>query len=164
MSTPERKIEADETDPAGEALFRRILFATDLTPSSENAFAEALRIAKGCGAFMTILHAYNPGSIAGVGFVPAHLYDEWDQKIREGISENLKRWIDRAANEDVSAMPLIVAGFPDQAILETAHRQGADLIVLGTHGRTGVPRLFLGSVASRVVAESDCPVLTVRPA
>jgi len=52
----------------------------------------------------------------------------------------------------------------DEAIVEAVRQQGADLIVMGTHGRVGAARLFLGSVASRVIATAPCPVMTVRSA
>ena len=56
----------------------------------------------------------------------------------------------------------VVAGHPADAIVREARERGADLIVMGTHGRTGLAKLFLGSVASRVVTAAHCPVLTVR--
>ena len=57
---------------------------------------------------------------------------------------------------------LILTGFADEAIIEAARQEGADLIVMGTHGRRGASRLFLGSVASRVISTASCPVMTVR--
>jgi nucleotide-binding universal stress UspA family protein len=62
----------------------------------------------------------------------------------------------------VNAEALILSGSPQEAIEEAAKAIGAELIVVGTHGRTGVPRFFLGSVAARVVSTAPCPVLTVR--
>ena len=58
--------------------------------------------------------------------------------------------------------PLLRKGIPEDAIVEAANREEVDLIVMGTHGRHGAARLFLGSVAERVVATASCSVLTVR--
>jgi nucleotide-binding universal stress UspA family protein len=62
----------------------------------------------------------------------------------------------------VRSKTLLLHGLADQQIIRAARSAKADLIVIGTHGRTGLARLFLGSVASRVLAGARCPVLTVR--
>jgi nucleotide-binding universal stress UspA family protein len=67
-----------------------------------------------------------------------------------------------ARNAGVKATSTIVEGAPDDSIARTVRARRADLIVMGTHGRTGFSRLLLGSVASRVISASPCPVLTVR--
>jgi nucleotide-binding universal stress UspA family protein len=68
----------------------------------------------------------------------------------------------RVRGERVRVRTMLVEGLPADEILRAARRARADLIVMGTHGRTGVSRVFMGSVAERVVRESRCPVLTVR--
>jgi nucleotide-binding universal stress UspA family protein len=60
------------------------------------------------------------------------------------------------------AKPLVLAGAADEAITEAAKDNDADLVIMGTHGRKGVSRLFLGSVASRVIATAPCPVMTIH--
>jgi nucleotide-binding universal stress UspA family protein len=66
------------------------------------------------------------------------------------------------ALKGVDIRPLAVRGAPEQAIIDAAAREKADVIVMGTHGRRGAARLLLGSVAARVVATAPCPVLTIR--
>ena len=68
----------------------------------------------------------------------------------------------RAKQLEIPASDVLVEGAAAEAIVEAAHERGAALIVMGTHGRTGVRKMFLGSVAERVVATAPCPVLTVR--
>ena len=70
--------------------------------------------------------------------------------------------MDKAKSAKVRAKGVLLEGVAHDQIVRAAKRQKADLLVLGTHGRTGVARFFLGSVAGRVVASAPCPVLTVR--
>jgi len=68
----------------------------------------------------------------------------------------------KAKKAGVRAKSILLEGVPHEQIAGTARRQRADLVVMGTHGRTGLAKLFLGSVAGRVVAIAQCPVMTVR--
>ena len=70
----------------------------------------------------------------------------------------------RPGTEGVEAKALVLSGTPDEAITEAAKKEGADLVIVGTHGRKGVSKFFLGSVASRVITTAPCPVLTVHAA
>jgi nucleotide-binding universal stress UspA family protein len=142
---------------------RRILVATDLTPASLPAFREAVRIALGNGADLILAHAYEiPG--AGSVLVAPETYDEIDQKIRTDAEQRLSALVLEARQQGVGARTLLLYGDPYEAIENAAAEQDVDLVIMGTHGRTGVSRFFLGSVASRLIATSPCPVLTVREA
>jgi universal stress protein A len=81
---------------------------------------------------------------------------------RRSAKRRLAATLARAKRERVRAQAIFAEGLPADEILRAARRARADLIVMGTHGRTGVSRVFMGSVAERVVRESRCPVLTVR--
>jgi nucleotide-binding universal stress UspA family protein len=144
--------------------YRRILVATDFSPASAPAFDEALRLAKGSRAQLLVAHAYQEHDLPAIGFAATTAFDEWDRESRERALGQLELLLARARREGIDAHPLLLAGFPDEAIVESARQQGADLIVVGTHGRRGAARLFLGSVAARVVASAACPVMTVRGA
>jgi nucleotide-binding universal stress UspA family protein len=139
-----------------------ILFATDLSPASERAFEEARRFARDFGAELVIAHAYDPASVLALGYIPAHAYLDWEDEFRDSLSAKLDPLVALARQEGIDARSSVLAGPPDQAIIEAAEREAAGLIVMGTHGRTGASRLFLGSVASRVIAAAPCPVTTVR--
>ena len=78
--------------------------------------------------------------------------------------EQLRRWEATARGEGLAAKALLRTGVPHEAIVEAAREEGADLVVIGTHGRGGVDRLLLGSVADRVIRLASCPVLAVRQA
>ena len=144
--------------------FKRIIVATDFTPASEPAFKEALGLAKENGAELMIAHAYQPPSVVEAQSISAGVYEEWDQNIRAEVKGWLQELVDTAAKEGVKAEPLILTGAPYEAIAEAAKTNQADLVVLGTHGRTGASRFFLGSVAARVISTAPCPVMTVRAA
>ena len=142
--------------------FKRILVATDLSPASEPAFKEAIELAKENGAELMIAHAYQPPSVAEAQSISAGVYEEWDQNIQAEVKGQLQELVDRAAKEGVKAEALVLTGAAYEAIAEAARLNDADLVVLGTHGRKGLSRFFLGSVAARVISTAPCPVLTVR--
>ena len=143
-------------------LFTRILFPTDFSTGAAPAFETAIRIAKECGASLLLCHAYELTRLAETGYITASAYDEYEGAIRERAEDQLRKLAEEAKRAGVDAETVVVCGCPDQAIVDVAARRGADLIVVGTHGRRGAARLFLGSVASRVIATAPCPVLTVR--
>ena len=144
--------------------FKRIILATDLSPASEPALKEAIGLAKENGAQLLIAHAYQPPSVVGAQSISAGVYEEWDQTIRAEVKGRLQKLVENAAKEGVKAEPLVLTGAPYEAIAEAARSNDADLVVLGTHGRKGVSRFFLGSVAARVISTAPCPVMTVRAA
>jgi nucleotide-binding universal stress UspA family protein len=81
---------------------------------------------------------------------------------RAWAQKQMNRLLARARKAGVRARGQLLDGVAHEAIVRAARRQGVDRLVMGTHGRTGVARLFLGSVAARVTATAPCPVLTVR--
>jgi nucleotide-binding universal stress UspA family protein len=144
--------------------FHRILVATDFTLASESALAEAIAMAKGDGTELLIAHAYQPPSAPQAEAVAPGVYDEWVRNLRERVEEKLQPLVQKARNEGIPAEALVLSGTPDEAITEAAAQEGADLVIVGTHGRKGVSRFFLGSVASRVISTAPCPVLTIHAA
>jgi len=121
-------------------------------------------MAKQDGAQLLIAHAYQEPRLVELSHAPAAVYAEWDQKLREAVERKLRPLLEYARKEGVDAEGLILRGFADEAIIEAAKERSADLIVMGTHGRRGAARFFLGSVAARVVSTAPCPVMTVRSA
>jgi nucleotide-binding universal stress UspA family protein len=78
------------------------------------------------------------------------------------VTEEFERWAARAGEHGVTARTVLRTGSPYQEIVGVATDEHADLVIMGTHGRGGVSRLLLGSVADRVIRFAPCPVLTVR--
>jgi len=142
--------------------FRRILVATDFAESAERALACAVQLARRHGAELVLVHVYMD--------LPA--YPEITAGQVEAIYEEQRAWIEaalerraRAARgEGLLARAVLRTGPAASTIAETAKDEGADLLVVGTHGRSGLDRLILGSVAERVVRLASCPVLVVKSA
>jgi nucleotide-binding universal stress UspA family protein len=93
---------------------------------------------------------------------PADLYAKWDAQARTSAQRQLERLVRRARRAGVRATILLTNGPVADRIISIARRTKADVIVMGTHGRTGLARVFVGSVAGRVVATASRPVLTIR--
>jgi nucleotide-binding universal stress UspA family protein len=135
---------------------RTILVPTDFSDHSQAAFRLACSLAHDYGASIYLLHVTEP--VAG-------LYNEGIViPAPEALEAQLRDKLDQI-QADKPAIPLerrLVSGLAADAILETARQIGADLIVLGTHGRTGLGRFLMGSVAEVVLRKATCPVLTVK--
>jgi nucleotide-binding universal stress UspA family protein len=146
-------------------VFRRIVHATDFSSASRPAMAKALALARQNRAALWIVHALPPLIMAAatdVAYLPAGTYEALDRGARQDARKRLDALARRAKQAGVRATPLVLDGTPAEQIPRLARRVRADLLVLGTHGRSGLPKAFLGSVAERVVRLAPCPVLTVR--
>jgi universal stress protein A len=147
-------------------LLRKILVPTDFSPTSTRALAEAQVFAAAFGASIDLLYVWSapalvaPESvITGVGINEQPLL-EW---IRLSATEHLAKFEADARQAGIAVhSSLCEAGDPATTIVERATSGGYDLLVLGTHGRTGLSHLIMGSVAEKVVRRAPCPVLTVR--
>jgi nucleotide-binding universal stress UspA family protein len=148
------------------AAIRSIFHPTDFSPASRPAFRQAVELAKALRAQLALVHILSPVVIPIMGtetYIPAATYDEIERTARDVAARHLKRLAGRARQAGVRTSARVIEGLPiAERIVRAARAQRADVIVMGTHGRTGVTRLMLGSVASRVVATAACPVLTVR--
>ncbi len=143
--------------------FRRILHPTDFSRASGAAFARAMALAKADRAELLVVHVLTPAlPMVGDGYVSPKVYEEMEASARAAGKKHLDRLVAKAKRAGVRARGVLLEGVPHERIVRAARAQRADLVVMGTHGRTGLARFFLGSVAERVVAMAGCPVLTVR--
>jgi nucleotide-binding universal stress UspA family protein len=143
--------------------FRRILYASDFSPASRPAFRRALDLARANRGTLTVAHVYSTiVPLMGEGLATAQVYQRWIDDVRAEAERRLNGLVAQAKKGVVRVKGLLLEGVPHDRILRAARSTRADLIVLGTHGRTGLGRVILGSVAARVVALATCPVLTVR--
>ena len=146
------------------AVFSRILVAIDDSPQAASALDLALELAKAVSGSIVLVHAIDPGAIAsaandaGAASVMEIELDELEASGKELLEATTARV--RAAGLQVDAT--LRDGVPSAVILDTASRSDCDLIVMGTHGRHGVARVFLGSCAETVLRESQVPVLVKR--
>ncbi len=143
--------------------FRRILHPTDFSSASTAAFKRAVAMAKKDRSELVLLHVLAPPMpLAGEGYIPPNVYEDLEASAQRYAQKRLATLKDRAKTAGVRASTVIREGVADEQIVRAARAKKADVIVIGTHGRTGLAKLFLGSVASRVVTAAHCPVLTVR--
>jgi nucleotide-binding universal stress UspA family protein len=142
---------------------RRILHPTDFSSASRPAFERALGLARDSRAELIILHVLAPViPVVGEGYIPPQTYEAIDTAARKSAQKKLDALVARARKAGVRARALLLEGTAHERIASAAKAQRVDLIVMGTHGRSGLARLFIGSVASRVVSAAPCPVMTVR--
>jgi nucleotide-binding universal stress UspA family protein len=141
------------------------MFASDFSPASRPAFRKALELTKANRAVLTIAHVRVPVTVTSVGeptYINARLWEQADAASRRASQAQLDRLVSTARKAGVRADGLLLEGVPARRVVDAARARRADVLVLGTHGRTGLRGVLLGSVAARVVATASCPVLTVR--
>jgi nucleotide-binding universal stress UspA family protein len=142
---------------------RRIIHASDFSKASRAAFGKAVNLAKAYRAELLVVHVLSVvPPFLGEGYVPPNVWEEVEAGARVGAERQLNRLVAKGRRAGVRIKSLVVLGSPYEDIVRAAKRTGADLLVLGTHGRTGLTKVLLGSVAERVLRTASCPVLTVR--
>ena len=142
---------------------KRILVPIDFSPNSLTALESAVEFAKRFKAGLTVLFVIEPIYYAVPDFVgaPGALSALIEEQMRTG-RDQLLALQRRYAKRRIKLRTLMRTGTPYQEIVATAKSFKADLIIMATHGRTGVTHLLLGSVAERVVRSASCPVLTLH--
>jgi nucleotide-binding universal stress UspA family protein len=133
---------------------KKILYPTDFSSYSNQAYFHAIALADKHNASLTILFVYNPDGTT----TPGSQGDELaDRRYWQGQLEQI-----RPVDARIPVTHVLLEGDPAAEIVRYGRDAGVDLIVLGTHGRTGVERLVLGSVAERVLRDASCSVLVVK--
>jgi len=143
--------------------FRKILITTDMSDFSLAAMEYAASFGLLYTARLYLLHVLERPS----GGHKRHGRDA-DRRAEEELAEQegareLKRFVERTVGADIPLVPVVKTGSPAAVIKRFAEEEGMDLIVMATHGRTGLRYILMGSVAERVVRISSVPVLTVKP-
>jgi nucleotide-binding universal stress UspA family protein len=158
---------------------QHILVPTDFSAYADQALDYAIDLAQALQARLILLHIIDTtplgvvegatgapiapkttplGLVEGVAKFPPSYWQELETAIEQRMDESLKRLHDAGLQGET----VIVHGVPFQGIIDTAKEQGVDLIIMGTHGRTGLPHVLMGSVAENVVRLAPCPVLVLR--
>jgi nucleotide-binding universal stress UspA family protein len=139
---------------------KKILFATDFSPASEAALPYAFSLADRYRSNLYFAHVI---SLQYPDFPPPEERAAEVEQARERTERELKRLLEAARQRGISCQPLIGEGTVWNVLSEMIHKNGIALAVVGTHGRRGLQKLRLGSVAEEVLRMAPCPVLTVGP-
>jgi nucleotide-binding universal stress UspA family protein len=120
-------------------------------------------MAKAERAELLLVHVMTPViPLMDDGYISPTIYDDMERSMRAHGQKQIDKLVAKAKTAGVRARGLLLEGTAADRIVRAARSHRADVIVIGTHGRTGLARVFLGSVAARVVGTAPCPVLTVR--
>ena len=161
MATPVRR--RGNGEAAKWTGYHRILWPTDFSPLTKAALPHAVGLAAEIGAELILLHvlpslaAYTAPELAGA------LSVSLQRKARAAAQKELHRLERQVTAPNVRRHTVLTEGVPFLQILREANRLRCDLIVLATHGRTGLVHAIMGSVAENVVRRARCPVLTIHP-
>ncbi len=143
---------------------KRILVAMDRSKYSEKAFNQAISMAKICKSTLFVISVINLYPEVNEIELPLEGPLEGKEKVFEGTMEFLEGVKDRAAKENIPCETIVHIGAqPHEFIIQEAKEKNIDLIVMGTHGRTGLNKLLIGSVAERVLGHTPCAVM-ITPA
>jgi nucleotide-binding universal stress UspA family protein len=140
----------------------KILYPTDFSECANEAQAVAVDLARKLDADLVLVQVLVEAPLYSEGFISRRqvqtVYDaqrKWSEDTLEALAERLRQ-------SGIKTSCRVQAGAPHEEIVRTAEEEHADMIVMGTHGRGGLNRMILGSVAERVIRLAPCPVLTVR--
>jgi nucleotide-binding universal stress UspA family protein len=144
-------------------MYKKLLVPLDGSEVSECVLAHAREIALGCRipkvVLLYVVEPINPGMYE----VPAQIMDDASQKGKDFGAQYLTRIAAKMKDQGVEVEPVLMSGRVTESILDYAKDNGVDLIAMCTHGRSGLSRLVLGSVAEKVVRRASIPVLLVAP-
>lgn len=140
----------------------KILHPTDFSDCAAEAQEKAIWLARVLGAELILFHVSLEAPLYGEGLVAMKDVRRLFDAQRKWAGETLEARAAALREAGLTARWLLRVGVPYEEIVRVAEEEAADMIVIGTHGRGGLARFFLGSVADRVIRTASCPVITVR--
>ena len=143
--------------------YHRILWPTDFSPLAKAALPHAVGLAAEADAELVLLHVLPSLAAYATPEVSGALSVSLQRKTRVAAQRELRRLETQVKAPNIRMHTVLTEGVPFDQILRAARRLRCDLIVLATHGRTGLVHTIMGSVAENVLRRAPCPVLTVRP-
>ncbi|KFE70515.1 universal stress protein [Hyalangium minutum] len=143
----------------------RILVPVDLSDGSQALIDYAIQLAKPFNATIEVIHAWEPPQYVAPDLLvaaPGWNSQSLEQVAVDAATKELNNLVSKASGTATPIKHRVVVGEAASTVLRLAEEGKHDLIIMGTHGRRGLPRLLLGSVAQKIVARAHCPVLTVH--
>lgn len=144
-------------------IVQHVLVPIDFSATADRALAYAIALGQQLQARLTLLHVLDLTPVT-MDEMPPGMTATYLDDLETDAQHLLQASRERVQRAGLQAESLLVQGTPTQTIIDTAGEQGVDLIIMGTHGRTGLAHVLLGSVAEHVVRQGPCPVLVVRRA
>ncbi|HSD52065.1 MAG TPA: universal stress protein [Candidatus Methylomirabilis sp.] len=143
----------------------RILAPTDFSGYSDHALRFAAEMARQFGAKLFLLHVVSNEALEGIAkaHVPPYPVDRVYEDLTQEIHEQFVKHVPSELRKSVETEFLVLPGVPFLEIIRVARLKGVDLIVMATHGRTGLSHALMGSVTEKVVRKAPCPVVSIRP-
>jgi nucleotide-binding universal stress UspA family protein len=149
--------------PMKAVTLKPVVFGTDFSPASKAALGKAIEMARKEGAELIVAHVYEPpADLSHSGLADDVITAEIEESIRKDVEKQLDTVLAEARAQGVKVRGEILAGHAVKELADLAEKNGAAVLVVGTHGRTGLKKALTGSVASKIIAVAPCPVLTVR--
>ncbi len=145
------------------AEIKKILFPTDFTEASIKVLPYARYLAEKLGAKIIVLFVVEELAKYANFYVPHSALDNLEAELMESAKKKMELFMEDYFSDLPQTESLVLRGDIAEEIIKTAEEKEIDLIVMGTHGRKGLEKILLGSVAERVVKNSPCPVMTVNP-
>jgi nucleotide-binding universal stress UspA family protein len=141
---------------------KTILFPTDFSNGARAAMDHAISLARDYHANLILLYVIQDISIAE-WYIPSSIsVADLVEDMQKSAMREMDKWYGEVAATVKDVEKMIVRGVPFVEIIRTAKEKNVDMIVIGTHGRTGIDHMLFGSTAEKVVRKAPCPVLTVR--
>ena len=165
-SVSQKAAEHPSVDSSSELQLKRILVPTDFSESSERALKYAIRLGRPYKGEIVVLHVFHLKEYLALlsqrEDVDSGTANQVLEASKNGASEKLEDLVRRVDGKEVVVLPILLIGVPFEEIVRYAGEHEADLIVMPTHGRTGLAHFLLGSTTERVISHSVCPVLVIR--
>jgi nucleotide-binding universal stress UspA family protein len=147
-------------------LFNRIGFCTDFSENADQAFVIARDMAAKFGASLEIIHitvSFVHAPPVHATYMPVEYDPEFVEQVARAAMESIEEKYVKRLPENMEHGVNVVPGYPATEILRIAEEKNLDLLIMGSHGLTGLAHVLFGSTAERIVRKAGCSVLTVRP-
>ena len=143
--------------------YKKVLFCTDFSDNADHAFGFAYGIAKRDEGLLYILHVipYNPHQAYAESFITTADLEKIQKAVEEDTANNYKQRYEKEIEKGISCEFVTKSGRENEEILTFATQENVDIIVMGTHGRTGIEHVFFGSVVEKVLRHSPFPVFVI---
>jgi len=143
--------------------YKKVLFCTDFSENSDYAFEFAFGIAKRDKGLLYILHVipFNPNQDRVMGYVSEDMFRNIQKGLEQELDNNYKEHYTKKIADAVRFEVVTKSGREDEEILKFAKKEKVDIIVVGTHGKTGIEHVFFGSVAEKVLRRSPFPIFVI---